>query len=139
MPALRADQIWNIMDLRVKITDAIKRLQEDGHGESAAAMAAVIAPAGYHQKGEIAEVFGLPDPEQGVNEDEIEPLLDAMRKTTFELLQDLNALIPLPAGVALFWGYDREGNYGLLVRLEDSTLFRRCFGPGGDSQFCFPL
>ncbi len=81
-------------------------------------MAKILAWAGYHQKQDIAEAFGLDFDENLANEWDWESFQREIHHRKEQLLGSLKNRFPLPNGLFFSFGYDREGNFGIVVQRE---------------------
>ena len=118
---MKITDIWNVSVLLEKISRARINLQEkpyicflDKSGDRACLVDA-IAPPSYHQAREIAEAFGLEYDELLMNEKEMEAFRRLLSARMEGLLFDLRQRILTPRGYSFSFGYDPEGNFGLLL------------------------
>jgi hypothetical protein len=124
----KANQIWKIGHLQSKVVKAggITRTKgslayQDGEAASSC-MGDVLAPAGYHQMQRIADAFGMDFDEDFSNEYEWDRFRQELSDRKAKVGQDLQRRLPLPEGVFFRLRYDREGNFGLLLRSEDPPM-----------------
>jgi hypothetical protein len=125
---MKADQIWRIDDLREKVAEASLKMRKKGSMASpdrqspAACMVQVLAPAGYHQVQRIADAFGVDFDEQFSNEYEWDRFRQEINNSRAKVEGELQRCLDLPEGTFFCLGYDPEGNFGLLLRSEDTAL-----------------
>ncbi len=125
---MKADQIWRIDDLREKVAEASLKMRKKGSMASPdrqsppACMVQVLAPAGYHQVQRIADAFGVDFDEQFSNEYEWDRFRQEINNLRAEVEWELQRFLDLPEGTFFCLGYDPEGNFGLILRSEDTAL-----------------
>jgi hypothetical protein len=124
----KANQIWKIGHLQSKvvkaggITGTKGSLAYLGREAASSCMVDVLAPAGYHQMQRIADAFGMDFDEYFSNEYEWDRFRQKLSELKEKMEQELQRRLPLPEGVFFRLGYDREGNFGLLLRSEDPLM-----------------
>ncbi len=125
---MKADQIWKIDHLRDKVAEASLEMRKKGPLASldrkspSACMVLVLAPAGYHQVQRIADAFGVDFDEQFSNEYEWDHFRQELSNLKAKVERELQRRLDLPKGTFFGLGYDREGNFGLILRSEDTAL-----------------
>jgi hypothetical protein len=125
---MKADQIWKIDHLRDKVAEASLEMRKKGPPASldrkspSACMVLVLEPAGYHQVQRIADAFGVDFDEQFSNEYEWDRFRQEINNLRAEVEWELQRFLDLPEGTFFCLGYDREGNFGLILRSEDTSL-----------------
>ncbi len=130
---MKADQILRIEQLRDKVAEASLKIGKKGSLASPdrqsppACMVQVLAPAGYHQVQRIADAFGVDFDEQFSNEYEWDRFRQEIDDLRVKLERELQRRLELPEGTFFCLGYDQEGNFGLILRSEDTAL-----GNGGE-------
>jgi hypothetical protein len=124
----KANQIWKIGHLQSKvvkaggITGTKGSLAYQEREAASSCMVDVLAPAGYHQMQRIADAFGMDFDEYFSNEYEWDRFRQELSDLKEKMEQELQRGLPLPEGVFFRLGYDREGNFGLLLRSEDPPM-----------------
>jgi hypothetical protein len=130
---MQANIIWRIDALRDKVTKASLKMRKKGslacpdRQSPPACMVQVLAPAGYHQVQRIADAFGVDFDEQFSNEYEWDRFRQEIDDLRVKLERELQRCLELPEGTFFCLGYDQEGNFGLILRPEDTAL-----GNGGE-------
>jgi len=130
---MKANQILRIEHLRDKVAEASLKMRKKGSLASPdrqsppGCMVQVLAPAGYHQAQRIADAFGVDFDEQFSNEYEWDRFRQEINDSRAKLERELQRRLELPEGTFFCLGYDLEGNFGLILRSEDTAL-----GNGGE-------
>jgi hypothetical protein len=130
---MKADQILRIEHLLDKVAEASLKMRKKGSLASPdrqpppACMVQVLAPAGYHQVQRIADAFGVDFDEQFSNEYEWDRFRQEIDDLRAKLERELQRRLELPEGTFFCLEYDQEGNFGLILRSEDTAL-----GNGGE-------
>lgn len=125
---LKADQISKIEHLRDEAAKASMKLRKKAPLASLDRMSPldcmvqVLAPAGYHQVQRIADAFGVDFDEQFSNEYEWDRFRQELSDLKAKVEHELRQRLELPEGTFFCLGYDREGNFGLILRSEKKTL-----------------
>jgi len=88
----------------------------------AACMLEILAPNGYHQVQQIADLFGMEFEEQFSNEFEWDRFRRQVSELKEKVERNLQTLFPLPKGISFCLGYDHEGNFGLCLRSEGRSF-----------------
>ncbi len=130
---MKADQILRIEHLGDKVAEASLKIRKKGSLASQdrqsppGCMVQVLAPAGYHQVQRIADALGLDFDEQFSNEYEWDRFRQEINDLRARLERELQGRLELPEGTFFCLGYDQEGNFGLILRSEETAL-----GNGGE-------
>ena len=125
---MRAEQIWKIERLRDKVAKVSLKMKKKaplappGLQSPSACMVQVLAPAGYHQVQRIADAFGVDFDEQFSNEYEWDRFRQELSELKAKVELELRGRLELPEGTFFCLGYDPEGNFGLILRSEKTTL-----------------
>lgn len=131
---MKADEIWEMGHLQEEVKTAKFHLKKSGKGwyvdlkGAPAYMLGVLSCTGYHQAEEIAGGFGLDYAVENMNEDEMEEIERKIQNLKTEILKDLGDRINLPAGLSFGLDYDRQGNFGLVLRIGNGK------DPGKDQR-----
>jgi len=124
---MKADQIWKIDHLQDQLSEASLKMRKKGPLASpdrqspSACMVQVLAPAGYHQVQRIADAFGVDFDEQFSNEYEWDRFRQELSNLKAKMERELQGRLELPEGTYFCLGYDQEGNFGLILRSEDTS------------------
>jgi len=81
----------------------------------------VLAPAGYHQTQQIADVFGVDFDIQFSNEYEWDHFRQEINQRKKIAERELQGRFDLEEGISLCLGYDADGNFGLILRSENAN------------------
>lgn len=118
---MEASQICEVNHLKEMVLEASKKhrtkISSGDRGDQShdVCMAKILAPAGYHQKQDIAEALGLDFDENLANEWDWESFQQEIHCHKARLLGDLQNLFPLPEGLFFSLGHDKDGNFGILL------------------------
>jgi hypothetical protein len=124
---MKAYQIWEIDRLRDEVAKASLRMRKKAPLASldrkapSACMVQVLAPAGYHQVQRIADAFGVDFDEQFSNEYEWDRFRQELSELKAKVELELRGRLELPEGTFFCLGYDPEGNFGLILRSENTA------------------
>ena len=119
---VEVNQICKVDHLKEMVLEASNRLRIQtflGHGvdqDNIACMLKILAPAGYHQDQDIAEALGFEFDENLANEWDWDSFRQEIHYLKSKLVGDLHACFQLPEGVFFSFGYDQEGNFGLVLK-----------------------
>ena len=125
---MKADRIWKIDRLRNQVVKASLKMRKKAplasldRNSSSAHMVQVLAPAGYHQVQRIADAFGVDFDEQFSNEYEWDRFRQELSELKAKVERELQGRLELPEGTFFCLGYDREGNFGLILQSENAAL-----------------
>ena len=119
---MEVNQICKVDHLKEMVLEASNRLRIQtllGHRDdqdSIACMLKILAPAGYHQDQEIAEALGFEFDENLANEWDWDSFRQEIRNLKIKLVRELYSHFQLPDGLIFSFGYDQEGNFGLVLK-----------------------
>lgn len=138
---MKITELWNVNALLEKISRARRDLREAPHkcfvrkDGGRACLVDVVASPSHHQTREIAEAFALEYDELLMNERETEVFRKNLADRVGELLAELHQRVLTPEDYSFFFGYDPEGNFGLLLHQnppsgkEEERRKKKCFLP----------
>ena len=115
------NQICKIDHLREMVLEANDRLLRNippdhwNGQDQKLSMVEILAPAGYHQNQEIAESLGLEFDENLANEWDWDSFRQEIRHLNSRLVKELQDPSCLPDGPIFSFGFDKDGNFGLLL------------------------
>lgn len=121
---MEVNQIGKADHLKEIVAEASNKLQKNvlldhlGGQDHLVCMLKILAPAGYHQGQDIAEALGLEFDENLANEWNWDSFRQKIQDQKSKLVGDLHACFQLPDGLFLSFGYDQEGNFGLILKRE---------------------
>jgi hypothetical protein len=131
---VEVNQICKVDHLKEMVLEASNRLRMQtfsDHGDdqdSIACMLKILAPSGYHQDHDIAEALGFEFDENLANEWDWDSFREEIHYLKSRLIGDLHASFQLPDGLFFSFGYDQEGNFGLVLRREGKDKGKRLGG-----------
>jgi len=121
---VEGNQIWKVDLLKETVLQASNKLRGQTHlaqrddQENIACMLKILAPAGYHQGQDITEALGLEFDENLANEWDWDSFRQEIHYRKSKLVGDLHTCFQLPDGLFFSFGYDQEGNFGLILKRE---------------------
>lgn len=128
------NQVWKSDNLKEMVCEAHKKIcgnirphYHEGQDQMST-MVEILAPAGYHQYQEIAETLGLDFDENLANEWDWDSFREHIHHLNSRLAEDQKKPLGLPGGLILSLGYDKEGNFGLVLKKERENNEKN---PGG--------
>ena len=125
---MNADPILKIDHLHEKVIEASLKLKDRAVASCrdpqspCSWMIDVLAPAGYHQIQQIADVFGVDFDEQLSNEYEWDRFRHEINQLKTIVESELRGRFDLQEGISLCLGYDEKGNFGLIIRSENAKM-----------------
>jgi len=132
---VEVNQIWKSGHFLEMVLDASKKFKSTdplGYPDDRShivCMVKILAPSGYHQNQDIAEALGLEFDENIANEWDWDAFQQEIQLLRTRRVGNLHACIELPDGLFFSFGYDQEGNFGLVLRREGKDKGKRLSGP----------
>ena len=121
---MEVNQIGKVDRLKEIVAEASNKLQKNilldhfGGQDHIVCMLKILAPAGYHQGQDIDEALGFEFDENLANEWDWDSFRQEIHYLKSKLVGDLHACFQLPEGLFFSFGYDQEGNFGLVLKRE---------------------
>ncbi len=131
---MEVNQIGKVDHLKEIVVEASNKLQKNvlldhlDDQDHIVGMLKILAPAGYHQNQDIAEALGLEFDENLANEWDWDFIRYEIRNLKTKLVGDLHSHFQLPAGLFFSFGYDQEGNFGLVLKREKEDKGKMMLG-----------